>query len=42
MKKDLGGGECVAPGAMSAGYRNREVAGDGVEPVIEQLRQHAP
>jgi hypothetical protein len=35
MKKDLGGGECVAAGAMSAGDGNREVAGDGVEPVVE-------
>jgi len=41
MKKDLGGGECVAAGAMPAGYGNREVAGDGIEPVIDQFRKNA-
>lgn len=41
MKKNFGGGECVAAGAMSAGNRDREVACDRVETVIEKIRQRA-
>jgi len=41
VKKDFCGGECVTAGAMAADDRNREVARDGIEPVIQQIRKCA-
>jgi hypothetical protein len=38
LNKNLGGGECVTTGAMSADDWDREVLGDCVEPVVEQFR----
>jgi len=40
LKKDLGGGECVATGAMPARDQDREVLGECVETVVQQFGQH--
>ena len=36
--KNFGSGESIAAGTMSTGDRNREVACDGIEPVIQKVR----